>query len=175
MASDALKRQLEMARFDRALEVSESMADHRVLLTTAELARLNNILTGKEDDPWRQEPMTLTLPSGRTETFAVVGDPKITAREKLHRATEVAEAGNVIDAAVGIYTGLVLAYVFKVANRRTAALAAHYFLRRYGAPISGLALHELGLGDLRQEGQIEALRETMSQMAKFASKKKSLT
>lgn len=173
MASDALRRQLEIIRFERALEVSESMAAHRALLTTAELERLNNIVTGTEEDPWRQEAVTLSLPSGRTETMALVGDPKVTAREMLHRATEEAEAGRVIDAAVHIYAGLVMAHVFKDANRRAAVLAAHYFLRRYGAAISGLALHEIGLGDLREPGQIDALRETVGQMAKFASKRSS--
>ncbi|MFL5812092.1 MAG: Fic family protein [Bdellovibrionia bacterium] len=174
--ANSLRRQLEMTRFDRAMEVAESLADHRALLTTAELARMNNILTGKPQDsseePWREKPVTVTLPSGRTETLALIADPKITAREKLHHATELGENGAVIDAAVDIYAALVLSHVFEDANRRTAALAAHYFLRRYGAPISGLALHELGLGDLREEGQIESLRETVTQMAKFASKAK---
>jgi prophage maintenance system killer protein len=171
VAPTSLQRQLEMARFERAMEVAESLADHRALLTTAELGRLNNILTGKDAEPWREKPVTITLPSGRTETLALIADPKITAREKLHRATELAEGGAVVDAAVDIYSALVLSHVFQDANRRTAVLAAHYFLRRYGAPISGLALHEIGLGDLREEGQIEALRETVTQMAKFASKR----
>jgi prophage maintenance system killer protein len=179
MSSEALKRQLEMARLDHAIEVAESLADHRALLTTAELARLNSILTGKpahesgheQEDPWREGPVTISLPSGKTETLMLIADPKVTAREKLHRATELAEAGSVIDAVIEIYTGLVLAHVFKDANRRTAVLASHYFLRRYGIPLSGLAIHELGLGDLREEGQIEALRETVRQMAKFASQK----
>ena len=170
MPTESLKRQLEIARFDRALEVAESLANHRALLTTAELARLNTILTGSEEDPWRQEPVTLVLPSGKTETFALIADPKISARERLHRATELAEKGSVIDAALNIYTGLVLAHVFKDANRRTAALGAHYFLQRYGIPLSGLALHELGLGDLREPGQIELLRATLHQMAEFATK-----
>lgn len=179
MAPEALslKRQLEIARFDRALEVAESLADHRALLTTAELARLNNILTGKGTDPdaqgpWRSGPVTITLPSGKTETLSLLADPVITAREKLHRATEMAEEGSVVDAAVDIYVALVLAHCFEDANRRTAVLAAHYFLRRYGVALSGLALHELGLGDLREEGQIESLRETAHQMAKFANRQK---
>jgi prophage maintenance system killer protein len=172
MAND-LRRQLEIARFERALEVAESMGNHRVLLTTMELARLNNILTGREDDdPWRQGPVTITLPTGRTETLALIADPKVTAREKLHRATELAERGNIIDAAVDLYAGLVLGHVFKDANRRSAVCAAQYFLVRYGIPISGLALHEIGLGDLRDEGQIQALRDTISQMAKFVKGRK---
>lgn len=168
-----LKRQLELARFDRAIEVAESMAEHRALLTTTELARLNTILIGKESDPWRQGTVTITLPSGKTETLALIADPQVTARDKLHRATELAEQGATLDAAVDIYVGLVLSHVFSDANRRTAVCAAHYFLRRYGVPLSGLALHELGLGDLREEGQIEALRQTMSQMTEFAKRRNS--
>ena len=169
---ESLIKQLERTRFERALEVSESMAEHRALLTTTELARLNNILTGKHDDPWRQGSVTLTLPSGKTETLALIIDPTVSAREKLHRATELGEAGNIIDAAVDIYAGLVMEHCFKDANRRTAVLAAHYFLKRYGMPLSGVALHEMGLGDLREPGQIEALRDTMKNMAKFAVRRK---
>lgn len=173
MSSDGLRRQLEMSRFERALEVTESLADHGALLTTAELARINGICTGKavDADPWRKGPVTLTLPSGKQETLALIADPIVTAREKLHHATDLAENGAVIDGVVDVYTGLVLAHPFEDANRRTAVLAAHYFLRRYGVGLSGLALHELGLGDLRSPGQIDALRETVSQMAKFASRR----
>jgi prophage maintenance system killer protein len=174
MMRNDLKRQLEIARFERALEVTESIADHRALLTTTELARLNTILSGNEkDDPWRQGTVTITLPSGRTETLALIADPKVTARDKLHRATELAEQGAVIDAAVDIYASLVLSHVFADANRRTAVCAAHYFLRRYGVPVSGLALHEIGLGDLREEGQVQALRETIRQMTEFAKRRQS--
>jgi hypothetical protein len=186
---NSLQRQLEMARFERAMEVAQSLADHRALLTTAELGRLNVILTGKDadsSDPWRQGPITVKLPSGREETLQLIADPKINARDILHRATALAESGApvawhpgaepgiplaAVAAAVDIYASLVLSHVFQDANRRTAALAAHYFLKRYGAPISGLALHEIGLGDLREEGQIESLRETVVQMAKFALKR----
>jgi hypothetical protein len=170
--NDLLRRRLELARFDRALEVSESLADHRALLTTAELERLNCILTGEKIDPWRQEATTIDLPSGKKETFSLILDAKMTARDKLHKATETAEVGDIIHAAVDIYVGLVLAHVFKDGNRRTAVLACHYILRRYGAPISGIAIHELGLGDLREEGQITLLRETFHQMLKFAEKRK---
>ena len=165
----ALLRQLENARFERALDVSESLAEHRALLTTLELERINNILTGKTEDPWRQEPITLTLPSGREERLELHENMKLVARTKLHRATELAEQGSTIDAAVDIYVELVLTHVFKDANRRSAVLAAHYFLRRYGVSVSGLAIHELGLGDLRDPQQVEGLRKTIHQMAQFSS------
>ncbi len=178
-SSVSLLKQLEISRFDRALTAVESLGQNRSLLTTMELERLNGILNGKKVDQlealsgiWRDTPVTLALPSGKTETLSVLRDPKVTAREHLHEATELAENGHIIDAAVSVYVKLVLSHVFKDANRRTAVLAAHYFLIRYGAPISGLALHEIGLGDLREPGQIEALKETISQMAKFAAKRK---
>jgi prophage maintenance system killer protein len=168
---ESLKRQLERVRMERALEVVESMASRRVLLTTTELARLNNILTGNNDDPWRREPVNITLPSGKVETLALIANPHMIFREKLHRATETAEAGSVIDAAVDIYVELVLSHMFKDANRRTAAIAAHYFLQRYGVPLSGTVLHDIGLGNLREEGEIDSLRETIRQMAKFVTKR----
>ncbi len=172
MNPETLKHQLELARFERALGVSESLADHRALLTTTELARLNGILTGKTHDPWRHESVTIQLPSGQTKSLELMIDPVITARDLLHRAAETGETGTAIDAAIDIYVGLVLAHIFKDANRRTAALASNYFLRKYRAPISGTALYELGLGDLRQAGQIDALRENVRQLCLFTGKKK---
>jgi hypothetical protein len=173
MVENALKRQLENTRFDRALEVAESLAEHRALLTTAELGRLNNILIGNKDDhdPWRQEAVTITLPSGKIEELALIADPKITARDRLHRATELAEGGAALDAALDIYVGLVLAHPFKDANRRTAVSAAHYFLQRYGIPLSARSIHDLGLPDMRQPGEIDRLRETVHQMVKFKEKR----
>lgn len=174
-SSISLFKQLSISRFDRALAATETLAHNRSLLTTMELERLNGILNGKtieQLDPWRTSPVTLSLPSGRVETLSILRDPKLTAREHLHEATELAENGHVIDAAVSVYVQLVLSHAFKDANRRSAVLAAHYFLLRYGAPLSGLALHEIGLGDLREPGQIEALKDTISQMAKFAAKRK---
>ena len=174
----SLKRQLEIARFERAKGVIESLAEHRALLTTMELARVNDILTGVGQaqggqtlEPWREEPMTVTLPSGQTHTFALLRDPKLSTREILHKATELSEeGGNALDAAIDAYAGLVLLHAFKDANRRTAVLAAHYFLQRYGVPLSGLAIHEIGLGDLREEGTLQSLRETVHQMVKFTSR-----
>jgi Fic family protein len=169
---DSLKKQLETTRFERALEVAESLAEHRALLTTTELSRLNQIVTGNHSDPWRQGTVTLTLPSGKEETLTILADPLQTARDKLHRATELAEEGDPVDAAVHIYVDLVLAHVFEDGNRRTAVCASHYFLSRYEVPVSGKVLHELGLGDLRETGHIDSLRELIHQMAKFAQKRR---
>ncbi len=131
-----LQKQLEKIRLDRALEVAESIAQHRALLTTAELARINNILTGKNVEPWRRTTTTIRLPSGKMENVSLIVDPVLATREKLHRATEMAERGQVIDAAVEIYSTMVLSHIFEDGNRRTAVAAAAYFLKRYGAAIS---------------------------------------
>jgi hypothetical protein len=172
----SLQKQLELSRFERAIHIAESLAEHRALLTTAELVRMNQVLTGtdgkSDKDPWRQDAVTLTLPSGKVETLALIANPVLTARDLLHRATELAENGNALEAALAVYVGLVMSHVFEDANRRTAALAAHYFFVRYGVPLSGLAIHELGLGDLREPGQIEMLRQTVEQMVKFTASKK---
>jgi hypothetical protein len=37
-----------------------------------------------------------------------------------------------------------------------AVLACHYILQAVRDPISGLAIHELGLGDLKEEGEIRS-------------------
>ncbi|MFN7684583.1 MAG: hypothetical protein ACK5QT_04130 [Oligoflexia bacterium] len=167
---DSLKAQLERARFERAMDVAQSLAEHRALLTTTEAARLNTILTGRAptDDPWRQGPASLKLRSGREVQFAVMADPIIHLREKLHQATEMAESGNALEAIVMLFSNMVLSHYFSDANRRTAAIAAHYFAARYGLQLSGLALHEMGLGDLREEGRIDALRAALEGMLRVS-------
>jgi prophage maintenance system killer protein len=172
--TNSLVKQLEKARFERALEIIDSLVEHRALLTTGELGRVNQVITGKDEDPWRQQPTTLHHSSGRTFSFSLVADPRILARDKLHQATERClseKPDDVIEAATELYSSLVLSHVFTDGNRRTAAAAAHYFFARYGIPLSGTAIHELGMGDLRDPAQVQALRDTIRQMALFAMRR----
>jgi len=164
-----LIQQLDISRFERALGSTNQLALGRGLLTTAECERLNQTLTGKKTDPWRSAPVEIVLPSGKRETLQMLKDPKLALREALHRCTESAESGRPVDAALDIYESIVLLHPFIDANRRTAALGAHYFFNRFGVGISGLALHELGLGDLRDPNQKKLLRETVAQMVRFVS------
>lgn len=166
-----LRRQLERARFERALEVAESMVGTGAFLNTAELARINNILRGETDEPWREDAAVCRLPSGRDEAFQVLADPITKAKEILRAAKDRAAAGEVIEAAADIYAQLVLIHVFKDANRRTAVVAAAYLLRLYGQDISAMGLHELGLGDLRVPGQVDALRETLRNAARMGARR----
>src|SRR4051794_28365996 len=166
-----LQRQLERSRFERALEVAESMVEKGAFLNTAELHRINNILRGEKDEPWREGAAVCNLPSGRQESLQILADPVTKAKEILHNARDRADSGAVIEAAADLYAQLVLTHVFKDANRRTAVVAAAYLLRNHKVEISAMGLHELGLGDLRAEGQLEALRETLRNVVKMSPQK----
>lgn len=156
-----LKKQLELSRFERALEVADSMVESSVFLNTAELARLNQVITGVQTDPWRAGVAICKLPSGRDATFQVLADPINKAKEILRGAKNRADAGEVVDAACDVYAQFVLTHVFADGNRRTAVVAAYFLLKAHGYSVSAVGLHELGLGDLRIESQMEALRETL--------------
>jgi prophage maintenance system killer protein len=173
-APNSLVKQLEKARLSRALDIVESLCEHKALLTTGELARINQVITGKSEDPWRQGPVTLQHSSGRTFTYSLVADPHIQAREKLHQATERClsqDPTDVVEAAIDLYCALVLSHVFKDGNRRTAAAAAHYIFNRNGVRLSGTAIHEIGMGDLRDPQEAKALRDTIRQMAAFIKRR----
>jgi prophage maintenance system killer protein len=165
-----LKRQLERARFERALEVADSLVEKHAFLNSAELARINNILRGEKDEPWRDGAAECTLPSGREEKLHILADPVNKAREILHNARDRAAAGEYVEAAADLYAQLVLTHVFKDANRRTAVVAAAFLLKCNGIEISAMGLHELGLGDLRAEGQMETLREMLRNAVKMSAR-----
>ncbi len=170
----SLLRQLEKARLERALAIVDSLCEHKALLTTGELARVNQVITGKNEDPWRQETTTIQHSNGRTFSFSLLADPRILARDKLHQATERClseKADEVIEAAIDLYCALVLSHVFVDGNRRTAAAASHYFLNRHGIRLSGTAIHEIGMGDLRDPHETKALYDTIRQMASFTKRR----
>jgi hypothetical protein len=167
-----LKRQLERARFERALEIAESMVETGAFLNTAELGRINNVLMGEHTEPWRETAAVCKLPSGHNENFQVLADPITKAKEILTHAKNRADGGEVVEAAADVYAQLVLTHVFKDANRRTAVVAAAYLLKLHGIQVSALGLHELGLGDLRDSGQIDVLRDTLRNVVKLGAKMK---
>jgi prophage maintenance system killer protein len=167
-----LQRQLERARFERALEVAESMVDSGAFLNTAELARINNVLRGQIDEPWREGAAVCKMPSGNEESLQLLADPITKAKEILRHAKDRAAVGEVVEAAADVYSQLVLTHVFKDANRRTAVVAAAYLMRLHGYDISAMGLHELGLGDLRAEGTLEVLRDTLRNVIKLSVSRK---
>lgn len=168
-----LRQELERMRFERALAKVEDLAGRRMLLTTIELERMNIMILGESQDyqPWRDTPHTVALKSGRQATFSILREPKQLVRDVLHAATETAEMGNPLEAAMHVYLEMVKLHAFNDANRRTAVLSAHYFFERYGLPINGRVLHDLGLGDLSQTDVQESLRATLQQILRFATPK----
>lgn len=161
-----LKKQLERTRFERALEIIENMVDRHAFLNSAELGRINNVLRGELTEPWREGAAVCALPTGKQHSFQLMSDPVSKCREILTKAKDRAASGEVIDGATDLYADLVLTHVFKDANRRTAAIAAAYLLKNYGFEVSPMGLHDLGLGDLRAEGQREALRDLLKSIVK---------
>ena len=154
-------------RFERALEIIESLVDKHAFLNSAELGRINNVLRGETNEPWREGSAVCALPTGNKQSFQLLADPVSKCREILTKAKDKAATGDVIDGATDLYADLVLTHVFKDANRRTAAIAAAYLLEQYGYEVSPVGLHDLGLGDLRASGQREALCELLKSIVKI--------
>ncbi|MGE4232268.1 MAG: Fic family protein [Bacteriovoracia bacterium] len=175
MPQNDLEKQLAKSRFERAIEIVEGLIEKGAFLNCSELARLNQILTGKKNvEPWRDEPTECVLPSGVKLRFHVLADPIKHTKQILNQAKEKAASAEnldeVVDAAAELYAQIVLTHPFKDANRRIAVVAADYLLKLYNITISAVGLHELGLGDLREEGQIELLKNTMKKAVKLGVK-----
>ncbi len=162
--------QLELTRFERALAVSASIANSGALLTTSELARLNKILLGNNTDSneslWRKEAVNVKLPSGKLERLELIEDPILATRDKVHQATEQAENGDAIGAVVNLYVGMIKAHAFLDGNRRTAILAIHYFLFKYGFSVSAHDLLAMKLGDVRDPQEVESLKSNLINLIK---------
>lgn len=156
---DILRKQLELVRFEKALDYIHLNARGAKHLNTQELATINGILTGKSDShPWRSEVVDLPLPSGRREIFAVVVNPLIVARDLLSNCTQRARDGEIEEAATHLYRELVLHHFFQDANRRTAVAALYWLLLDRGLDIPAMGLLELGIGDIRNTDHLESLR-----------------
>lgn len=162
-----LRKQLERTRLERALEIVREMADTNKFLNSTELARLNNILCGEKGEPWRDGVAEIALKSGNKASFHMIADPISHAREILTRAKDRAANGQVVEAASELYADLVLNHLFKDGNRRTAVLASCYLLELYGFDVSPMAVHDLGLGDLREKGQKEAISDLFKSLVKI--------
>src|SRR5687767_1991647 len=112
--STVLKKQLELVRFERTVEYIKTTANaHRKHLNVPELAQINNMLTNSSDDPWRVEPISLKLPSGRIEELSIISNPIFEARDIIFKARDEAEQDNLTEAATYLYSQLVLKHFFK--------------------------------------------------------------
>ena len=166
-----LKKQLELVRFEKTAEYIQAAAyGHKKHLNVPELAQINNMLTGHNDDPWRVESVSLKLPSGRVETLSMITNPIFEARDIIFRARDDAEQDNFTEAATYLYSQLVLKHFFKDANRRTAVAATFWLLLERDIEIPAMGLLQLGLGDIRMEKQLVTLEGLIAHTIALANK-----
>lgn len=157
---ELLKKQLERARFERVIEYITQNSPGRKHLNAQELCYLNRLIVGSQsEDVWRTEPTELNLQSGRTVKMALLTNPIFLARDLLSEASLRVANGDYIEGAVYLYTQLVLAHLFRDGNRRTAVAAVFWILREKRIEIKPLGLLEMGLGDIREERQIQILKD----------------
>ena len=153
-----LKKQLQRVRFEKAISYIENNAHGKKHLNTQELASLNIMIRGNDEDPWRNEAANVSIPGGKHASFAILNNPLISLRNIISNASQKGMNGDIEDGALDLYSQLVLNHFFKDANRRTAVAATYWLLLERGIQISAVALLEFGIGDIRSEDQLNSLR-----------------
>lgn len=165
-SSNPLQKQLQEQRFLHAVTYVTQSAGGLKKLTTSEVTHLNQLLTGESDDPWRFEPTSVRLPSGKTHFLNVVTNPILHARDVISEASRLAGNQELVAAALYLYSQFVISHLFKDANRRTAILATLWLLETYGKPVNSLVLASFSVGDLREESDLENLRTQLEELVK---------
>lgn len=166
----SLKKQRELASFERAIDYIS--AQDKKHLNAQELSVLNNMLNFRNDeDPWRTETAKIKLPSGRVKEVGIIMNPLFQARDLISKSRDVALT-NLVEAAVYLYSHLVLSHLFKEANRRTAVAALYWLCLERGVQIPAMGLLELGLGDLTEPEQQAALRGILQSTITMAQNRK---
>lgn len=138
-------------------------------INSQELAHLNQIMTETTDEPWRFEPVEVTIPGGDVHHFNIVSNPINRARDLCGQAVQIAGNGDVHDAALYLYIELVLAHLFKDANRRTAVLATLWILEHGGIRVDPQALLNIPLGNLRAEAERKIFEEKFTRLVEAAT------
>jgi prophage maintenance system killer protein len=160
-----LQKQLEQERFARVISHVEQTANSIKLLNATELARLNQMINGHTEDPWRQDAASIQLPTGKVHQMSVMNNPLHVARDVLELANQLADQ-DLPEAAFQLYSKLVLAHLFKDANRRTAALATLWFLRANGGDVDVVKLSQTPAGDLREAADVSKLKSALTPLIK---------
>lgn len=159
-----LHKQLDEQKFLHAVSYVEQAATGPKILNTSELSYLNQMLTGKNTEPWRLEPAAVTIPSGVTHHFNVLNNPVVVARDLLGETFQEAGNGDLAEGAFHLYSQMILNHLFRDANRRTAALAVLWLVRGHRMNIDAIELEKFQLGDLRQPAELERLRGKLSML-----------
>lgn len=154
MPKSLLQKQADEAHFSHAIAYVRNEAHGLKKLHTSELARLNQILTGNNEDPWRFTQTKIQLPTGHIEEMSMIENPMAKAREILGDTHQLEANDKVSEAALSIYTRLVTAHLFNDANRRTAALAAYWVLESHNQNVDPHAIVKIPVGNLRDHEQL---------------------
>lgn len=157
----SLNQVREKQRFLGAVDYVIRSARGIKKITSSELAQLNKLLTESTDDPWRFSEAEVEIPSGQKHLISVILNPVTRARDLLGAATERAGNGEAREAASSLYSELVLSHLFRVANRRTAVLAALWILEAGGIHVDAEELLKIPVGDLRQKADLDTFIERL--------------
>lgn len=161
-----LHKQLQEQKFLHAEVYVRRSAGTLKHLTLSELAHLNLMLTGGDSDPWRLEPVSVTIPSGRTHHFNVLSNPVPHARDIVGHSLDLAANGMLREAAFFLYSRLVLHHFFNDANRRTAVLATLWLVQSHGMELDVNDLSRFPIGDLREPCDLNALKDKIVSLLK---------
>lgn len=156
-----LKAQLEEERFQHALAYVRNESKGLKILSTSELVRLNQHLTGSKSDPWRTESTQVQLPTGDIHHFLLVTNPLQKAREIIGNAQLMAGNKDLLAAATYLYSQMVLEHLFIDANRRTAVLAVMWLMSSYDQEVDAEKLINIPIGNIRNKTDLEKLRQSI--------------
>lgn len=161
-----MQLQREELRFRRGVDYVHHAARGIKKINSSELVILNQIMTDSKEDPWRFEAAEIKIPTGKTLTLNLVSNPITRARDILGTAQQMAGNQDTVEAALYAYRELVLAHLFRDANRRTAVLATIWILESAGMQISPDELLEIPLGDLRNLDERESFSTALTELIK---------
>jgi len=148
-SKNPLQKQLEHQRFLHGVDYVRRESHSLKKLNTSELARLNQILTGSDQDPWRFESVHVQIPTGQVHEINIVSNPMARAREILSHAFEELGNQHLLQSTCDLYSHLVLEHLFQDANRRTSVLATIWLLDVAGISVDPEKLLKIPLGNLR--------------------------
>jgi hypothetical protein len=158
MGVDFLQKQREEQRLRHAIEYVREATNGIKKITSSELARLNQIITARTDSTWRNEPVLVKVPSGKSHNLSIVSDPLDSARKIIGQAIELANNESAGEAATYLYIQLVKNHLFQDANRRTAALAVQWLLGSNDIDFDPNELLNSPLGDVREDVDAKSTR-----------------
>ncbi len=164
MPSQFLKKQLEETRFQHTVDYVYQNAGGIKKLGVSELLHLNQMLNHTTTDTWRTQPVEISLRSGKKRQFKIVSNSIEEARHIIANAHDLIGQGKLVDAAVYLYSHLVMNHFFNEANRRTAVVATYWLVREASKDLDARALLNAPLGDLSEDVELQKLRDTISAM-----------